>query len=296
MTLDKNASPVKKISEKEFIALCRLITEEDGPSLLILSNNFKAIIRSDPDWIHWVRSQKQFDPCAKIHKLMHEFHWNEIEHGFKRLWISEGRNLDLEEGLYYLSTLIEPEITREEFGQPLKLMAAELQKLLNDVHTFDQMVRTFRSYLFETQGFKGNSANYYDPLNSFLHKVLARKIGIPISLCCLCLLLAQKVYWENKPIPLIGIGLPSHFIVLFQYKNKSIYMDPFHRGKILAREDCIEILRHNDIDFKESYLDPVDPHMILCRTINNLLHIYSDLGEAALSQQLLRCLQALNAP
>src|SRR5205085_5044294 len=43
-------------------------------------------------------------------------------------------------------------------------------------------VEALNRYLFEEQGFNGNEGDYYDPRNSMLHQVLARRTGIPITL------------------------------------------------------------------------------------------------------------------
>ena len=46
----------------------------------------------------------------------------------------------------------------------------------------EEAVKDMNFVLFEELGFCGNEENYYDPGNSYLHAVLERKTGIPISL------------------------------------------------------------------------------------------------------------------
>src|SRR4051812_33252648 len=46
-------------------------------------------------------------------------------------------------------------------------------------------VIALNEYLFGELGFSGNEANYEDPRNSFLHDVLDRRTGIPITLAVL---------------------------------------------------------------------------------------------------------------
>ena len=46
----------------------------------------------------------------------------------------------------------------------------------------EDAVKDMNFVLFEELGFCGNEQNYYDPGNSYLHVVLERKTGIPISL------------------------------------------------------------------------------------------------------------------
>ena len=105
---------------------------------------------------------------------------------------------------------------------------------------------------------------------------------------------ADRLVWRDRPVPLFGVGLPSHFIVQFRFSEKIVYMDPFNRGKLLARRDCIELLRNQEIGFQESYLTPVNNLTILSRSISNLVYVYNDLGNEKLRDQLLRYLRILN--
>src|SRR5689334_6066891 len=43
-------------------------------------------------------------------------------------------------------------------------------------------VEALNRYLFDEQEFAGNESDYYDPRNSMLHRVLERRVGIPITL------------------------------------------------------------------------------------------------------------------
>src|SRR5438477_1280621 len=47
--------------------------------------------------------------------------------------------------------------------------------------------------LFQEEGFTGNRDNYYEIENSYLDKVLARRIGIPITLSILYMEVARQI-------------------------------------------------------------------------------------------------------
>jgi len=58
----------------------------------------------------------------------------------------------------------------------------------------------------------GNKADYYDPANSCLNEVLARKTGIPITL--------SLFIWKSRgawKMPVFGIGLPGHFLLQLRW-------------------------------------------------------------------------------
>ncbi|KAF9129097.1 hypothetical protein BGW39_004469 [Mortierella sp. 14UC] len=62
------------------------------------------------------------------------------------------------------------------------------------------------------KGFKGNTENYYDPFNSFIDKVLTRKVGIPISLCIVFAELAERVGVHGVEL----MGFPQHFMIRYR--------------------------------------------------------------------------------
>ncbi|KAF9348916.1 hypothetical protein BGX26_012730 [Mortierella sp. AD094] len=75
-------------------------------------------------------------------------------------------------------------------------------------------------FFTQEKGFKGNTDNYYDPFNSFIDKVLVRKLGIPISLCIVFDELARRV-------GIVGVelmGFPQHFMI--RYRPQAPIFDP----------------------------------------------------------------------
>ncbi|KAF9948990.1 hypothetical protein BGZ70_001982 [Mortierella alpina] len=75
----------------------------------------------------------------------------------------------------------------------------------------DRLKELIRFFTLE-KGFKGNTENYYDPLNSFIDKVLVRKVGIPISLCVVFAELAQRVGIAGVEL----MGFPQHFMIRYR--------------------------------------------------------------------------------
>jgi len=284
----------RKLTEKQFRAFCRLLNDEEGKTLNRLTLEFKSLVREEPKWKEWIAKQESISANHRAVHILEEMRWDETGEEFKKLLEREGKNFNLEKALTLLASFPNGLMKKEEITEPLDRMAAELKHALREAQDTDMLIRIFRQYLFKIQGFHGNLSNYYDPDNTYLNKVLDRKIGIPISLSCVCILLAERLVWRDQPVPVFGIGLPSHFIVQFRFYEKSVYMDPFNRGKILSRRDCIELLRNQEIGFQESYLTPVNNLTILSRSISNLVYVYNDLGNEKLRDQLLRYLRIIN--
>ena len=132
-------------------------------------------------------------------------------------------------------------------------------------------------YLFIREGFAGNHANYYDPENSYLNRVLERKLGIPITLSLVYMEVAQRI-----GLVLEGIGLPGHFILRHGPPDWELYVDPFNEGRLLDKAECEQVVGemfHGTIQLDERSLAPLSKKRILVRVLTNLKGIYHDLGE-----------------
>ncbi|MBI1877544.1 MAG: transglutaminase family protein [Chloroflexi bacterium] len=151
-------------------------------------------------------------------------------------------------------------------------MAEALRPAIQSTITAEEKLWALNHYLFEELQFHGNSQNYYDPDNSFLNQVLDRRTGIPISLSVICL----EVGWRLG-LPLVGLGLPGHFIVGYGLPDAPIYIDAFNRGALLSEDDCLALCRvpwSERRTFRQQFLIPATKKAILFRMLLNLKQIY----------------------
>ncbi len=156
-------------------------------------------------------------------------------------------------------------------------VAAELDRL---AHDFAGTGRTgpegLTRYLFAEVGLRGNTERYYDPDNSFVDRVLARRLGIPISLSVIGMLVGERV-----GLPFVGVGMPGHFLLRDAVDPDAFY-DPFTGGVALTKDDCrrrFEQLHATASGFDESMLHPVGTLDILSRMLANLTAIYLQAGD-----------------
>ena len=132
-------------------------------------------------------------------------------------------------------------------------------------------VNNLSEYLFDEVGFQGNQGEYYDPRNSYLNEVLQRRTGLPITLCLVCLEVGKRL-----DIPLVGVGLPGHF-VLSHRSQTDLIIDPFRRGILLSEEECAQILKNvlgANVDWDPRYLTPASNREFIARILRNLKGIY----------------------
>ena len=150
------------------------------------------------------------------------------------------------------------------------LAAAASLRVRDETEPF-YSVNRLSEYLFDEIGFAGNEEDYYDPRNSYLNDVLDRRLGIPITLSLVCVLVGNRM-----GVPLQGVGMPGHFLVSHRAEPKLV-IDPFHRGIMVSEEECVERLRQvsgRNAEWDPSYLDPVTNREFLARMLRNLKGVY----------------------
>lgn len=127
--------------------------------------------------------------------------------------------------------------------------------------------------LFESEGFGGEVAEYDDPQNALLHRVLARRRGLPIALSILYMEIGRRL-----GLTIHGVGFPGHFFVRIDDGWGSCFVDPFHGGRMLLREELRRRLRRvvsrDDRRKWSDYLAPVSSRRILTRLLANLKRMH----------------------
>lgn len=139
------------------------------------------------------------------------------------------------------------------------------------------------AFLFEDIGLRGNQDDYYDPRNSYLNEVIERRLGLPITLSVLFLAVAERVGLEAE-----GIGLPGHFIVAVRDGGMRYFLDPFHGGAWLTREDLDDLVGEAGGvrgRLLRDWLAPMPPEAILARMLFNLrgVHVQNEDWRQALA-------------
>lgn len=132
--------------------------------------------------------------------------------------------------------------------------------------------------LFGPSGFVGNSIEYDDPANSMLNLVMSRKLGIPITLSAIAIEVGRRV-----GIPIIGVGMPGHFLCRSGEGADILYFDPFHSSSSLSAQECkalYETLTQLD-NWSAEFLEPSDARIMVIRTLSNLKSIYRRRGDMA---------------
>lgn len=196
--------------------------------------------------------------------------------------------VDLEKGAFLLAKVCYPELDPAPYLKRLDEMAETVRPQVKAAEKPLDRLKALNRFLFSDQKFRGNWDDYFDPQNSYLNRVLDRKLGIPISLSVLYLLIARRLR-----MPLKGVGIPGHFMVKYQDKEAELYIDTFNGGRFLSRAECIQFMVEAGYPYQPEFMEGVGPREILARMLRNLILIYVDRHEQTLGKTLTRFLDLL---
>lgn len=185
-------------------------------------------------------------------------------------------DFDLATGALLIASTDDPNVDIDGCRANLDRMAeAALARTPSEAGPLEEL-NAITDLLFGVIGFAGNRDDYYDPNNSYLHQVLERRLGIPITLSLLCMEVGRRA-----GVPVLGIGMPGHFLVRHR-DEENYFVDAFHGGVLMNRDECGAVLRQaagEDARLEERHLSPVTPREILARVLRNLKAIYWDREE-----------------
>ncbi len=278
-----------KLSDSQRTALVSLLADEDRP---VYQSVREKLISFGPQAAEWLRPHfLSNDPLLRrrAQEIVRHFERQSADDQFLSFCLKSGEFFDLEQAAWLLAQTRYPEINVEAYRAMLDAYALNLKEPIQALQESKEILGAINRYLFEILEFSGNEAEYYDPQNSYLNRVLDRRTGNPISLCTVYLLLARRLQ-----LPIAGIGLPGHFICRYQTAADEIYFDPFNRGRFLTKADCLQYLARGNFSLREEHIAPVTSREIMIRACGNLHNIHNqveDVNEATRFQRYLVALR-----
>lgn len=131
-----------------------------------------------------------------------------------------------------------------------------------------------RDHLVDELGFAGDPATYHEARSSLLPDVLDRRRGIPLSLAVVAIEVGRRC-----DVPLLGAGMPGHFLVRPAGDPHRFY-DLFG-GTTLDRTGARAIYDslHGHAPWSDHLLEPVGPVAIVGRMLANLANAYRRAGD-----------------
>ncbi len=259
-------------------AMISLLDDDDSTVFQSVSHKLREVISSDnPEAAEVMRlivekRDSVSDPAAKrITQFIDEIQFQRLAPKLSHALLD---NAPLEDFCFLIAQIGYPALDVEKYRRELNRIESVLRLEYASSQTNAEIDRVFMisNVIFDREGFRGNSNNYYEPENSYINRVIDRRLGIPISLGAIVLIIAERL-----SLPIFGVNMPAHFMLKYERYNFELFIDPFNQGRILDKQDCIRFLMNQGYGYVEQYLAKATTAQIVERMFNNLRNSYTEL-------------------
>jgi len=185
-------------------------------------------------------------------------------------------NYELETGAWLLGRTLSPQLDIGACCTLLDEIAGRCRALMVDPSSAREQCRVLNRVLFHEYGFRGSGADDADPLLNLLDQVLFRRQGLPVTLCMVYVLVAQRVGLTLEPV-----ALPGHFVVGCFLEDPPFFVDASEQGVFRTRADLLQRLRRQNVEAKVSDLAPTPVREVLCHCCRGLAQRYAAAREHA---------------
>jgi regulator of sirC expression with transglutaminase-like and TPR domain len=280
---------MSSFQENQIRAMLALLDDHDEHTVNLVK---KSLMQKGQDVMpSLLRAREIAEPNARerLESILDEMEFNQLETACGEWAAAQPVEPNLEEGAFLLAQFGYSGLDFKPYRQRLDEMANTLRSHLRHVTRPQSVIEKINRYLFDQEGFHGNTRHYYDPDNSYLNRVLDCKTGIPISLSLVYLLVTQRL-----GLPITGVGLPGHFILKYETPAFSTFLDAFNNGQPISKEECVRFLMNSGADVQEAYFAPATHREMILRMMRNLVFIYNQMKDKKRSQRLIRLIKAIS--
>ncbi|MBN2366454.1 MAG: hypothetical protein EH225_11010 [Calditrichaeota bacterium] len=257
-------------TDVKFRHILKLLDDESPEIQRIIRN---TLLDNSPEIIlgdFLVRLDEDSYDAQLLKETLEEIHFDLVYSAFTRLFQRQLEDIDLEKAVLLLAFWNNPGLDTLQTRNQLEQLADPIRFLLPESPHPLSFIDHLSYYLFKEYGFHGNSADYYNPDNSFIDKVLENRTGIPISLSVLTMLVSARLQFH-----LIGVPMPAHFILKYENGDDEVFFDPFYGGKVYSRLECIHYLKQAKVENPDEILNGCTNVQILERMMRNIHLVYT---------------------
>jgi regulator of sirC expression with transglutaminase-like and TPR domain len=195
---------------------------------------------------------------------------------------------DIERGAFLVAKFAYPDLNFKEYSEILELMALDLKKRIYTKDNIFDIVGAVNKFFFFEKGFRGNYENYYEPDNVFINRVIDRRVGIPITLSLVYILVGKRAN-----LPVYGVALPGHFVVRYESNGFEIYVDPFNKGRLMTKNDCEKLISQLGYAQRREYFMRATADDIVKRMLGNLALAYKNSGYVEKANKLIEIIKLI---
>lgn len=196
--------------------------------------------------------------------------------------VADDGSLNLLEAAISLAQDEQPDLDVQSVLAEVDALSLRLRRRLTPDTVPAERLRLLLQFFHGELGFAGNLNDYYAAENSYVHRVLVTRRGIPITLGVLLLELAEQAGLRAS-----GVAFPGHFLVKVRMGLGEVVIDPFTGDELSTSrlDERLAVYRRAsqwpaDLDLPlEFFLRPAAPRQILARMLRNLREVHRAAGD-----------------
>jgi regulator of sirC expression with transglutaminase-like and TPR domain len=250
---------------KQREAIIRLLKDDDPETVHLIKRQLaEGGTETIPD-LRDLLSTDDKQVAFHIREILAEIEIRHAKIAFEEICRTIQDPVELERACWCLAQIFIPGLDIEPYRKTIDSWGRELKVRLSGHDSDTSRVVAMAQFFGTDLGLRGNADDYYNVRNSLLPCVIDSRLGIPISLSVLYMIVGRRA-----SVAVDGINLPGHFVI----RHGAVLFDPFEGGRILTTRDCAEILSKQALTLHPSHLQIADSRLILMRMLSNLLYIF----------------------
>jgi regulator of sirC expression with transglutaminase-like and TPR domain len=253
------------MKEQEIKALVSLLDDEDDEVTTLVEKEIRLRGEAIIPFLETEWQEAGFNPVVqrKLEELIHDLQFDQVLDRIAN-W-RNGGGIDLLEGLWAVTTYQYPDLTFDKLKYDFEQLYYEAWlEFKPEMHPVDQ-IKTLNHVFYNILKFGSNTKNFHSASNSMLNVVMESRRGNPISLCCLYMLIAQKL-----KMPVYGVNLPNLFILTYKKDNVQFYVNVFNKGLVFMKSDIDHFVGQLNLKPTDSFYQPCTNIDIVKRVMRNL--------------------------
>ncbi|HEY2343219.1 MAG TPA: transglutaminase-like domain-containing protein [Chthoniobacteraceae bacterium] len=262
-------------------AILRLLGDDDASTVALVEQTLTDT--ESLNGLRALRAEATGRAAGRLDALIRERATREAESAFLRSCASFGEYGDIEAASWQLAAAFDPIGDFSVQRETLDAWGAEVAARLTGTLSRTDRIRVLADFLGMEMRLRGNDDDYYNIENSLLPRVIDTRLGIPISLSLVYILVGRRA-----GLPIEGVGLPGHFLA----RHEDVFFDPFHAGARVGLEECAKLMEQQNLVLTPQHLIPTTPRQILARLVTNI-HLIAEQHDPPLAARTARWLDAL---
>ncbi len=200
--------------------------------------------------------------------------------------------IDLGEAALLLGFLDQPKIKLDDYRAHIDKLHADIVTAMQDTaDRLENRVDALRKVMVAVHHYHGDSATYDDLQNASLLRVIDRRIGLPITLGILYLVVCRRMGWDVE-----GLNFPGHFLLRLQIDGERIIIDPFHDAQemdVPRMRQMLKAAAGMAAELTPEHYLPMNNREILLRLENNIKLRLVQTSRLDLALQTVEVMQAI---